>query len=400
MKLKYREVYINLVKPYIDKDIIKVFIGQRRVGKSYLMLQIIEEIKKTHQNANIIYINKEKYEFNHISDAASLNQYIQDHSVADQINYVFVDEIQEIHQFEKIYRTLYNNPAYDLYCTGSNANLLSSELATTLSGRYVEIYVHSLSFNEFMHFHHLDHSNETLLKYMKYGGLPYLINLQLNDDIVYDYLQNIFNSIILKDVVSRYNLRNVNFLERLIVFLAENTGQLLTAKRISDYLKSQQIKLSVNTIMNHLTYLRQAFFIHQANRYDIVGKKLFEINEKYYFEDLGLRHMIIGFKQVDIGKIIENIIYNHLLFCKYQVYVGKINNYEIDFVAKKKDQIIYIQACYYITDQSVIDREFGNLLKIPDNYRKLVISMDEFAEGNYKGIEHVHLLKFLTDFSG
>ncbi len=220
----------------------------------------------------------------------------------------------------------------------------------------------------------------------------------MEDEIIFGYLKSIFNTIILKDVVSRHNIRNVNFLERLIKFLADNTGQILSAKKISDYLKSQQIKLSTNSVLNYLSFLSQAYFIRPASRFDVVGKRLFEIQEKYYFEDLGLRHTLCGFRQVDIGKIMENVVFNHLEYCGYNVMVGKLGDREIDFVAVKNNSTVYLQVCYLLPDKKVVEREFGNLLAIRDNYRKIVVSMDEFAAGEVKGIEHLHLINFLTEF--
>ena len=276
--------------------------------------------------------------------------------------------------------------------------MLSGELATHLAGRYIEINIHSLCYTEFMQFHQLEQANTTLLKFLKYGGLPYLIHLELEDDIIFGYLKSVFSTIILKDVVARHNIRNVNFLERLIKFLADNTGQILSAKKISDYLKSQQVKLSTNSVLNYLSFLTESYFIRSANRFDIVGKRLFEIQEKYYFEDLGLRHTIVGFKQIDLGKILENAVFNHLEYAGYTVMVGKLGEREIDFVAIKDNSTVYVQVCYLLPDKKVIKREFGNLLAINDNYRKIVVSMDEFAAGNIDGVEHQHISTFLTDF--
>ncbi|MBU8910460.1 MAG: ATP-binding protein [Desulfobacterales bacterium] len=398
MKIIKRENYLRQVKPHFGKNVIKVLTGQRRVGKSYLLKQIMEIFEASDQNTNIIYIDKEKLEFDSIRDYRDLYTYITEKSDKNCSNIVMIDEVQEIEAFEKALRDLNENPAYDIFCTGSNANLLSGELSTFLAGRYVQIQVHSLSYGEFLGFHHLKNSVDSLGKYIKYGGMPYLIHLNLEDEIVFDYLKNIYNSIILKDVVARYNIRNVNFLDRLVLFLADNTGSILSVKNISDFLKSQKVRISVNTVMSYLDFLINAFFIHKVSRYDIAGKKIFEINEKYYFEDLGVRNTIIGFKQKDMGKILENLIYTQLKFKGYDVYVGKQRDMEIDFVAKKHDKTIYIQAAYLLKDKKTIDREFGNLLKLKDNFRKIVVSMDEFAHGNVKGIEHLHILTFLKEF--
>jgi len=399
MKIIKRENYLRQVKPHFGKNVIKVLTGQRRVGKSYLLKQIMEIFEASDQNTNIIYIDKEKLEFDAIRDYRDLYAYIIEKTDKNCPNIVMIDEVQEIESFEKALRDLNENPAYDIFCTGSNANLLSGELSTFLAGRYVQIQVHSLSYGEFLVFHQLESSVDSLGKYIKYGGMPYLMHLNLEEDeIVFDYLKNIYNSIILKDVVARHNIRNVNFLDRLVLFLADNTGSVLSVKNISDFLKSQKVRISVNTVMNYLDFLIHAFFVHKVSRYDIAGKKIFEINEKYYFEDLGLRHTIIGFRQNDMGKILENLIYTQLKFKGYDVYVGKQRDMEINFVAKKQDKTIYIQAVYLLKDKKTIDREFGNLLKLKDNFRKIVVSTDEFAQGNVKGVEHLHIMTFLKEF--
>ena len=395
MKVIAREAYFKRIKPHIGKNVIKVLTGQRRVGKSYLMRQIRDEIKRSDQKTHIIYIDKEKLAFDDLKNYLDLYKYIIENTDKNRNNIVMIDEVQEIESFEKALRDLNENPGYDIFCTGSNAKLLSGELSTFLAGRYVETQVYSLSFGEFLKFHKLENNVDSLGKYIKYGGMPYLIHLKFEDEIIFDYLQSIYNSIILKDVVARHNIRNVNFLDRLVLFLADNTGSILAAKNISDFLKSQKISLSVNTVMSYLNFLTSSYFINRVSRYDVIGKKIFEINEKYYFEDLGLRNSIVGFNQKDMGKILENIIYKHLRFKGYNVYVGKHKNMEIDFMANKSGETLYIQASYLLKDQKTIAREFGNLLKLKDNFRKIVVSMDEFAQGHVKGVEHLHILDFL-----
>ncbi|MBU1696757.1 MAG: ATP-binding protein [Proteobacteria bacterium] len=398
IKIIPRNDYLNKIKPYVGQNIIKVLTGQRRTGKSYLMKQIREMLEIAEPNTNIIFIDKEKLEFDDLKDYRDLYRYIIQKTDKTCKNVVMIDEVQEIESFEKTLRDLNENPRYDIFCTGSNATLLSGELSTFLAGRYVEIRVSSLSYKEFLFFHKLDHSMDAFGQYVKFGGMPYLIHLPLEEEIVFDYLKSIYNSIILKDVVARHNIRNVNFLDRLVLFLADNTGSMLAAKNISDFLKSQKVSISVNTVMNYLKFLSDSFFINKISRYDIIGKKIFEINEKYYFEDTGLRNAIVGFQQKDMGKILENIVYKHLKFKGYDVYVGKHKDMEIDFLARKSGEILYVQVAYLLSNQQTIDREFGNLLKLKDNFRKIVVSMDEFAQGNVKGIEHLHILDFLKDF--
>jgi hypothetical protein len=391
-----RNHYLATIKPYINTNIIKIIIGQRRVGKSYFLYQIMDEIKKADKDANIIYVNKELYEFDAIKDYKDLLNYISDKLKKKAKNYIFIDEIQEIEGFEKALRDLNATGNNDIYCTGSNANLLASDLANLLGGRFIEIPIHSLSYEEFLTFHKLDKNKESLFLYIKYGGLPYLINLKLEDEQVYGYLKTIFNTIILKDVVARFNIRNINLLERLVEYLADCEGTLISAKRISDFLKSQNLDISPNSILKYLNYLTGSFFIHKVKRQDVIGRKIFEINEKYYFEDLGLRHSLIGYRQTDINKIMENMVFSRLKYLGYKVTVGQMGVQEIDFIAEKNDKKAYFQVTYLLTSKKVVNREFGNLLKIKDNYPKYVISMDEYAKGDFKGVRHLNLIDFLT----
>lgn len=390
-----RDNYLKKISPFIGKEMIKVIVGQRRVGKSYLLYQIMDEIQKKNKRANCIYINKELYKFDRIKNYHHLLTYVKNHTRKGK-THVFIDEIQDIGSFEKALRSLVASKNYDIYCTGSNARLLSGELATYLSGRFIEIPVYSLSFIEFLKFHNLPKENNTLMKYIRYGGLPYLIHLDLSDEIIYGYLQSITNTIILKDVVQRYTVRNVNLLQRLVEYLSDNIGSLVSAKKISDFLKSQHTDISPNTILNYLSFLTSSFIVYKVSRMDVIGKKIFEISEKYYWEDLGLRHTLVGYKQSDINKILENLVFSHLLYLGYKVTVGQLGNKDVDFVALKEEKRIYIQVAYLITSEKVKRREFGNLLLIPDNYLKIVVSMDELAKGDYKGIRQMHILDFLT----
>ena len=391
-----RKRYIDKIKPFIGKEIIKVIVGQRRVGKSYLLFQIIDVIRKKNKASNIIYINKELNEFDDIKNYQDLLDYIKEKSKKSKKVYIFIDEIQDIENFEKALRSLNADGKYDIYCTGSNSNLLSGELATYLSGRYIEIQVFGLSYREFLIFHKLENNQKTLLKYIKYGGLPYLMHLELEDAIVYDYLKNVYNTILYKDIVSRHKIRNPAFLENLVEYLAENTGSIVSAKKISDFLKSQKISISPNIILDYLSFLANAFFVFKTDRSEIQGKKIFEINSKYYFEDIGLRHSIIGYKQPDINKVLENLVFLHLRVLGYNVFVGKLGNKEIDFVCEKQGKKIYVQVAYHITEQNR-EREFGNLLEIKDNHPKFVVSMDELiGSSDYEGIEHIHIRDFLS----
>jgi uncharacterized protein len=393
-----REKYLEKLRPFARKDIIKVLIGQRRVGKSYLLFGIIYEIREKDKKANIIYINKESHEFEGINNCSALIRFVEKSSKPVKKNYLFIDEIQEIDKFEKALRHFQSSGKYDIYCTGSSAEIMSGELATGLSGRYIEIPVYSLSYKEFLEFHKLSAGDESFLKYIKFGGLPYLINLKLEDEIVYNYLQSIYNTIILKDVVKRFSIRNIDFLDRLVFYLADNIGNLVSAHKISDFLKSQKIKISPNSVLNYLDNLASSFFIFKCLRQNIKGKKVFEINEKYYFGDLGLRHTLIGYRQTDLNKILENLVFNQLKYLGYSVKIGKLENKEIDFVAERQDRTVYLQVTYLINNKKTEEREFGNLLAIPDAYPKYVVSMDALAGGSYKGIKQLNIKDFLLNF--
>lgn len=398
---KKRNLYLQKIQPFIEKDLIKVIVGQRRVGKSYLLLQIIDYLKEQGvSNKKILYINKELYEFDNIKTYTDLMKHIKDYFKGIKSKkYVFIDEIQDIEGFEKALRDLKARNEYDIYCSGSNAHLLSSEIATFLSGRYIEFEIYPLSYSEFLDFHNLKNNKTSFERYIKHGGLPYLIHLENNDEVIYSYLKSIYNSILLKDIVSRHQIRNIDFFNRLVIFIAEHTGSLFSANKISDYLKSQRMSLSPSIILNYLSYLDSAFFIFQVKRLEISGKKVFQINEKYYFNDLGIRHSLIGYKQIDINKILENLVYVHLRRLGYDVKIGFLkNDLEIDFVAEKNEQRTYLQVAYIMESEKTRKREFDSLLSIKDNFRKVLISMDELTGGSsYEGIEQIHVTNFLLN---
>ncbi len=397
IEIKRRDHYIQQISPFIRKPIIKTLTGQRRVGKSYLLFQVMEHIRLEDNSANIIYINKEDLEFDFIKSENDLNSYVLSQINSECLNYIFIDEIQEIPQFEKALRSLLLNPKNDIYITGSNAKMLSGELATFLSGRFIEFKVYSLSYAEFLDFHNLNDSVESYGLFARYGGLPYLINLNLTEDVANEYLKSISSTIIYRDVVSRYNLRNADFLEMLLRFLAQNIGSLFSAKNISDYLKSQHSTVSVNQIQTYVSYLCNAFILHRVERYDIVGKRLFSVGEKYYFENLGIRNVVCGYKITDRAKILENIVYNHLLYKGYTVKVGALATEEIDFVCEKNSEKIYVQVSLKLENEKTIKREIGNLLKIRDNYPKIIITEDVFDGNTYEGIIYKSIRTFLKE---
>ena len=298
--------------------------------------------------------------------------------------------------FEKTLRNFYSEDNFDIYCTGSNAQLLSSELATLLSGRQIEIKVHPLSYTEYLFFHKINNSNKSLNTYLSEGGMPYLINLPPEKEVTDKYLQNILYTIFFRDIVSRDKIRDTEFLQNLVFFIADNIGSLISATKISKYLKAQNISKTTQVIIDYLQYIQNSFLVNKIKRYNIKGKRIFDSGEKYFFEDIGLRNVLAGFKITDINKILENVVYNYLIFCDYKVYIGKINDFEIDFVAMKKAEKLYVQVGYKIDEQKTAEKEFGNLLKIKDNYPKILVTMDEINfTSTYEGIKHYTLTGFL-----
>jgi hypothetical protein len=393
--IKERNLYLKRVQPHIGTNIIKVLVGHRRAGKSYLMLNIINSIMKIDGKANIIYINKEEYEFDSIKNYHDLQAFFDSKYQKKRNNYFFVDEIQEIEDFERCIRNIFSTNLADIYISGSNADMLSGELATMLSGRYIEVRVHPLSYPEYLDFFEQANSVESFNAYLKQGGMPGLLHINRNEEPVRDYLRGILSTILLKDVVARYNIRNVSFLDNLVRYLSGNIGSLVSAKSISDFLKSQRIKVSPNLVLDYLSHLSSAYFTNKVLRFDVVGKRVFEIGEKYYFEDLGLRNILTGYNPNDISKLLENVVYNHLVIAGFEVNVGYKGDMEIDFVAVRNGETIYVQVCYLLTGERVMEHEFGNLLSIPDNYKKYVVSMDSFSASNtYKGIEHISVPDF------
>lgn len=394
-----RQAYIDKIEKYLGKETIIVLVGQRRVGKSYMM-KTVRDQKASNPDNNIIYIDKEKREFDSIRNYQDLNQYIDEHFVASKHNYILIDEIQDITEFERSIRSFRTEPNTDIIITGSNAKMLSNELSTLIGGRYKEIYIQSLSYEEFLVFHQLPDNDDSLAKYIQYGGLPGLAKIGLEEDDAREYQMDIFHTVLLKDVIMRNRIRNVPFLENLVRFLADNTGKLISANSIAKYMKSQGESITSTVIINYISFLCEAYILHKVNRFDIHGKRILETNDKFYFEDNGIRNALAGgTREGDIEKVIENIIYQHLIRLGYQVYVGQLQAGEIDFVCTKPDgQRIYVQASYIIADMATREREFGNLRAINDNYPKYVISMTPLLTRNDdNGITHLHLQKFLKE---
>jgi predicted AAA+ superfamily ATPase len=394
--LHRRDTYIERIKPFMHTPIVKVMIGHRRVGKSYILYQLIDEIRNNEHDANIIYINKEDIAYVDIVYSKDLHDYIASRLMSKRKNYIFIDEVQEIEDFKVAIRSLALDDNNDIYITGSNSEMFSSDLANELGGRYVEFKIYSLSYMEFLDFHKLNNDDESLEKYIRFGGLPYLIHLPMREEVVMEYIRSVYSTIVLRDVVARNNIRNTAFLEQLIRFLADNIGSLFSSKSISDFLKSQNIRMSPTLVSEYADSLASAFVVHRLGRYDIVGKRLFERGEKYFFENMGIRNVVAGYKRQDRAKRLENIVCNHLLYCGYEVTVGTLSTEEIDFVCTRAGETLYVQVAVELSKPETIAREFGNLLKIKDNYPKIVVSGERSFENTYEGIEHIYIRDFLT----
>lgn len=394
-----RQSYIDKIEKYLGKETIIVLVGQRRVGKSCI-LKMIRDEKMADSDNNVIYIDKEKWQYDAIQTYRDLNEYIEKHWANDKYNYILIDEVQDIEEFERSVRSFRTEPNTDIIITGSNASMMSNELSTLIGGRYKEIYIQSLSYNEFLEFHNLSDNDESLSLYIQYGGMPGLAKIGLEEDDAREYQIDIYHTVLLKDVIMRNQIRNVPFLENLVRFLADNIGKLISANSIAKYMKSQGESITSSVVINYISFLCEAYILHKVNRYDIHGKRVFENNDKFYFEDNGVRNAIAGgTREGDIEKVIENIIYEHLIRLGYQVYVGQLQAGEIDFVCTKPEgQRIYVQASFIIAEQATREREFGNLRSIKDNYPKYVISMTPLLTKNDDdGITHIHLRKFLRE---
>mgnify|MGYP003083185966 CR=1 FL=1 len=399
-----RELYIEKIKPFIDKDIIKVLTGIRRSGKSVMLKLIMEELKQNKiDEKQFININFENLINIELTTADKLHEYIL--KKASEIKkkcYIFLDEIQEVKDWEKCINSLRVNEEYDfdIYITGSNAKLLSGELSTYLAGRYVEFVIYPFSFKEFLEtlksIQQDVSTREAFQKYVKFGGMPFLYNLAFEEEASLQYLKDIYSSIILKDITQRNKIRDTDLLERVISYLIINVGNNFSATSISKFFKSENRKVSVETILNYIKAAEESFLIYKVSRDDLIGKKILNVNEKYYIADHGMREAILGSNQRDINQIFENIIYLELLRKGYNVRVGKVDNLEVDFVCTKRNEKIYVQVAYLLASPETIEREFTSLEKIDDNYPKYVISMDEF-DMSRNGIIHINIIDFLMN---
>lgn len=403
MEIIVRKSYLSHIISHLNRGMMIILVGQRRVGKSFMLRQLCSWLNENRPNAAVVYVNKELLEFDNITDARKLYDYVSPRFNSAGENYLLIDEVQDIDGYEDALRSLHAEDRCQIVATGSNAYVFSSELSTRLGGRYVEIPIYSLSYREFLEFHRLTDSDDSLNDFLRIGGLPGLRLYDVKDEIhVRDYLQGVYNTIMMRDVISREQIRNVPFMENLSRFIADNDGKLISTSSIVKFMRSQGDKVSDAMTSAYIGHLCKALVINPVSRYNIRGKKLFELIYKYYFADHGIRNYLCGFNiRSGIEKIMENVVYIHLLGQGFKVDVGILRAGEIDFVATRGDKRIYVQVTYLLASDETIAREFGNLAAIKDNYPKYVVSMDPVSGGldDYPGIQHLHLREFLkTDF--
>lgn len=399
MEVLTRKHYADIVDSWIGKGNIIALVGSRRVGKSFVLKDFVQR-HMDETDVNIIFIDKEKKAFKDIKTKDDLDNWIEARFIPGKHNFILIDEVQEIEHFEESICNWYSEDNTDVIITGSNSKMLSGELATLISGRHVEVRIHPLTYSEFLEFHNLPDREESLMIYLTYGGLPGLRKVGLDsDEQVWAYLTSVFNTIMLKDIIERHDIRNIPFLNNLIAFYADTTGKLTSANSIAKYMKSQHENVSANLVLLYRGFYAEAYLLDIVPRYDIHGKKIFESNEKIYWDDLGLRNLKAeGGMDSYIEKVIENAIYKHLRFLGYEVKVGVLNAGEVDFVCTKPGKTVYIQASYIIAEESTRKREFGPLEKIRDNHPKYVISATPLlTTRDENGITHLSLRKFLKE---
>ncbi|SMP57204.1 ATP-binding protein [Anoxynatronum buryatiense] len=400
--MKNRDLYLNQLIKFRDKKLIKVITGLRRSGKSTLLLLFENHLIASGVNKNhIIRMNFESFEFDDITTYKELHAYITERIADKNIkHYILLDEVQQVASWERVINAFLVDANVDIYITGSNAYLLSSELSTLLSGRYVEIKMLPLSFKEYVDF--TDSGNNShppvqFNQYLLYGGLPTIVELLDHPDTIGPFLEGIYNTVLMKDVIERNEVRDAALLESILKFIAANIGSIVSTKKISDYLTSSGRKTTSDTIDNYLKMLENAFIIYKANRYDLKGKLFLKTLEKYYIVDMGIRNRLTGLKGTDYGHVLENIVYLELLRRGYQVAIGKIGTLEVDFVATKPDEKIYFQVSASMMDETTRNRELRPLESISDNYPKYILTMDQTVFNDYSGIKVVNILDFLLN---
>lgn len=394
-----RNEYLDVLKRFKDKDLIKVITGIRRCGKSTLF-EIYKEylLENGVDNSQIISINLEDLKYSFIENYMDLYNYINDNLKSDKKNYLFIDEVQIIKYFEKAVDSIYLNKNVDIYITGSNANLLSSELATLLSGRYIEVKMLPLSFKEYKSATNIEDNEELYKKYISFGSFPYILNFDNEDDASL-YISNLYNDLIIKDIMTRKGISDEAMLKSVATFALDNISNLVSSNNIANTMTSNGRPINVKTVEKYLEAFTEAFLLYKASRYDIKGKQYLKTIDKYYVSDLGLRYFILGRKIGDRGYILENVIYLELKRRGYDVYVGKMDDLEVDFVAIKDTGKIYVQVCETLKDNTnnTLQRELNSLRKINDNYEKIILTLDKMPTSNEEGIIVKNTLDWLLD---
>ena len=396
-----RKRYLEHIRPFIDTPMVKAITGVRRCGKSTFLSQVASVLlEKGIPEDTILFINKELLEYDFIRTYKDLDKFIRGFFKGKRGRfYLFVDEIQEIAEWERCIVSLLAEKRSDIYITGSNARLLASDVATLLTGRYIQLMMHPFSFIEFMEMEKIQESKikeeEAFNMFMKYGGFPGIRSLAWEDIPIRQYLESLYNTILLKDIVIRYGVRDVYMFEKVSDFMLSNCGSITSANKISEFVKAQHRKIAVDTVQNYMTYTRHALLMHQVKRYDLKGKRILESLEKYYPCDNGLRYAIMGYPPENIPGNLENIVFLELLSKGYVVFVGRLNGTEVDFIAEKSSEKIYIQVCMSLKDEKTIEREYRSLETIHDHFPKIVLSLDEGFETSHKGIRWMNIREFL-----
>ena len=398
----YRKIYMDKILPFIGKPIIKVLTGVRRSGKSTILQMIREELTDRNiKGAQILFYRLDSLEYEDIKTSKELYKELKEHLYSGGKTYIFLDEIQEVESWEKVVNSLMTDFDVDIYVTGSNSRMMSSEISTYLTGRYVSFRIYPLRFSEYLLFRDTytkrEDNKAEFARYLRYGGFPAIHLVDYTQDEAYTIIRDIYNSTIYTDIVKRNEIRKTDQLERVVKYTFDNVGRTFSANTLSKYIKSQGRKLDVETVYNYLEKLEKAFILHRCSRYDIKGKGYLKTQEKFYLADPALRHAVLGYDPDSVAALMENVIYLELRARGYEVGVGKMDAAEVDFVAFKPEGKIYIQVTYEINSKETEKREYERLLSIKDNYPKYVIRMDDFAGGNYEGVKTMHIADFLLD---
>ena len=400
-----RPFYLKQLEQWIDKPLVKILTGIRRSGKSTILLLLKKVLlEKGISENSIIALNFESLTTEHLKNAPSLYEYLAGQLTKDKKFYILLDEIQEVQAWEKVVNSLLVDFNVDVYLTGSNAHLLSSELATYLAGRYIEIPVYTLSFKEYLLFNSVYQTavssiKESFVTYLRKGGFPLIHTASYDEDTTYKVIRDIYASVLLRDTIQRYKIRDIDLLERVTRFAFDNIGNTFSGKSISDYFKSQSRKTDVNTIYNYLSALEGAFILNRVSRFDIKGKEILKTQEKFFVSDLSLLYAMLGYRDSMIAGILENVVFLELKRREYKVYIGKIDSREIDFIAEKQGKKIYVQVAYKLENEATVHREFSPLLAVSDQYPKYVVTMDEFWKEDVEGVKHLQIQDFLLDDS-